>query len=60
MAAHAATNDIPIVVVTGDTRPIDTSAFACVLRKPVTAHALIEAVRNCLREHRIAAPDGGD
>src|SRR5699024_3337495 len=40
---------VPIVVVTGSTEAIDSAQFACVLRKPITATALIEAVENCVR-----------
>jgi two-component system response regulator MprA len=51
IAAHPALRDIPIVVVTGsDTTSLNLDDFACVLTKPVTAEALIRAVRNCLRE----------
>ena len=50
MAAHHAARNIPIVVVTGkDTANLNLEDFACVLTKPVTAEALIRAVRNCLR-----------
>ena len=45
---------VPIVVVTGSTDSVDLAEFACVLRKPITATALIEAVENCLRKR--AAP----
>lgn len=48
IGAHAATQDIPIVVVTGDTRNLDPTEFDCVLRKPITPEALIEAVRQCI------------
>jgi len=51
IAAHPGLRDIPIVVVTGsDTNNLNLDDFACVLTKPVTAEALIRAVRNCLRE----------
>jgi DNA-binding response OmpR family regulator len=50
IAAHHAARNIPIVVVTGsDTANLNLDDFACVLTKPVTAEALIRAVRNCLR-----------
>ena len=50
IAAHHAGRNIPIVVVTGsDTANLNLDDFACVLTKPVTAEALIRAVRNCLR-----------
>ena len=50
LAAHIITENIPIVVVTGDTRDLDPTEFTCVLRKPVTAEALIDAVANCLKK----------
>ena len=50
MTAHHAARNIPIVVVTGnDAGNLNLDDFACVLAKPVTADALIRAVRNCLR-----------
>ena len=50
MTAHHAPRNIPIVVVTGnDAGNLNLDDFACVLTKPVTADALIRAVRNCLR-----------
>ena len=51
VAAHLP--QLPIVVVTGSAEEIDASAFACVLRKPITAVALIEAVEDCVRRHRL-------
>ena len=50
LAAHIITENIPIVVVTGDTRDLDPTEFTCVLRKPVTTEALIDAVANCLKK----------
>src|SRR5258707_752048 len=49
IAAHAETRDIPIVVVTGTMREINPKDFACILRKPITPEALVEAVDRCLR-----------
>jgi len=50
LAAHIATKDIPIVVVTGaDTSDLDPVEFPCLLCKPVTPESLIEAVEACLR-----------
>ena len=50
LRAHADTRHIPIVVVTGeDTSDLNAAELACVLRKPVTGYALVEAVMNCLR-----------
>jgi len=50
VAAHLP--QLPIVVVTGSSEEIDAADFACVLRKPISAMALIEAVENCVRPHR--------
>jgi DNA-binding response OmpR family regulator len=50
LAAHAATRNIPIVVVTGsDTRALDPRGFYCILRKPVTPESLVAVVDDCLR-----------
>ena len=50
LAAHSATRHIPIMVVSGtDTKTLDPAAFVCILRKPVTAERLVEAVDDCLR-----------
>src|SRR5688572_16529808 len=54
LAAHLATKDIPVVVVTGDPDDLDPTEFPCVLRKPVTADSLIEVVENCLGSRRPA------
>ena len=51
IAAHPGLRDIPVVVVTGsDTSNLNHDDFACVLTKPVTAEALIRAIKNCLRD----------
>ena len=50
LRSHADTRDIPIVVVTGDdTGDLNNNELACVLHKPVTAEALVEAVNQCLK-----------
>jgi CheY-like chemotaxis protein len=50
LAAHPATSQIPIVVVTGsDISDLNKNEFACILRKPVHLDALIYAIENCLR-----------
>lgn len=44
------TSHIPIVVVTGgDTGDLNAAEFACILHKPITGAALVEAVARCLR-----------
>jgi CheY-like chemotaxis protein len=51
LASHPQFRTIPIIVVTGqDPGKLDAARFACVLRKPVTAEALVKALQNCLRE----------
>jgi hypothetical protein len=45
IAARAETQHIPIVIVTGNSDPIDAP---CVLRKPVSMDTLVKTVRNCL------------
>ena len=46
------TREIPIVVVTGeDTSDLNEAELACVLHKPVTGAALLEAVERCLKQH---------
>jgi len=43
------TRHIPIVVVSGsDTSDLDPDDFACVLAKPISSDALINAVQKCL------------
>jgi DNA-binding response OmpR family regulator len=49
IAAHAQTRDIPIVIVTGSSSPLDKLDVACVLRKPVAPDQLVWTVRSCLR-----------
>jgi CheY-like chemotaxis protein len=48
IAAHAHTRNIPIVVVTGSDMSLDHLEIPCVLRKPVSPEALIDAVKSCL------------
>jgi two-component system OmpR family response regulator len=51
-AAQGLTEQVPIVVVTGEDGPIDEDEFACVLRKPAPPHEVVEAVRRCLARKR--------
>ncbi len=49
LRANAETRSIPILVITGhETIDIDAAEVACILRKPVTADALLAAVQQCL------------
>src|SRR5687767_15170173 len=48
LAAQATTRDIPVVVVTGSTGPLEGLNVPCVLRKPVTPEQLITAIERCL------------
>ena len=50
LASHPS-RSIPIIVVTGqDTGGLDLTSLACVLRKPVTAEALVRAITDSLHE----------
>jgi two-component system, OmpR family, response regulator MprA len=53
VGSHAETATIPIVVVTGDARELNTSDFACVLQKPIDLDTLVRTVERCLREARL-------
>lgn len=48
IAANAHTRNIRVVIVTGSTINLDDVDVSCVLRKPISADRLIDAVRNCL------------
>ena len=48
IAAHAATRNIPVVIVTGSTEDLSRIDVPCVLRKPVSPEELVQVVRNCL------------
>jgi DNA-binding response OmpR family regulator len=48
IAAQTGTRDIPILIVTGSTLPLDDVKVPCILRKPVLPDELITAVRRCL------------
>ena len=52
LAAHSATRQVPVILVTGHSGDINESDYACVLRKPIRPDQLVEAVENCLRKHR--------
>ena len=50
LASHPRLSSIPVIVVTGrDLTTLDVTAYACVFRKPVSADALVRAVKNCVR-----------
>ena len=49
IASHAETRDIPILVVTGDARGLNSHDFSCIIQKPVDLDALARAVERCLR-----------
>ena len=50
LASHPHLSSIPVIVVTGrDIADVDERLYACVLRKPVNADALIKAVNDCVR-----------
>ena len=50
IGAHVETSSIPIVVVTGDARGLNTYDYACVLQKPIDLDTLVRTVERCLRE----------
>ena len=50
VGSHSETAAIPIVVVTGDARGLNTSDYACVLQKPIDLDTLVRTVERCLRE----------
>ena len=53
IASRAHTRDIPIVVVTGTTEPLDElDPVACVLRKPGLMEDVVHAVNECLALRR--------
>ena len=53
LKAHPETHDIPVIVVSGtDISDLNPNDFACVLKKPISVDALIQAVQDCIRRHR--------
>ena len=55
LRAHTQTVNVPILVITGtEAKTLNPDDFSCVIRKPVTAEELIEAVDRCLRLRREA------
>ena len=48
VASQAQTRHMPIVVITGVTEDLRWLDVKCVLRKPLTPEALVQAVNNCL------------
>jgi DNA-binding response OmpR family regulator len=51
LRARADTSAIPVLVVTGsDTRDLNPANFACILKKPISVDALVEAVGRCIRQ----------
>ena len=53
LKSRAETRDIPVVVVSGtDMDDLDPSEFACLLRKPIAADAVVVAVDRSLRAAR--------
>jgi DNA-binding response OmpR family regulator len=50
LRAHAGTQDIPVIVVTGtDTSDLNPDQFSCILRKPIDPDTLVDAVQKCVR-----------
>jgi len=48
IAAHAHLRNIPVVIVTASTQPLDDLNVPCILRKPISPETLIAVVRKCL------------
>ena len=48
MAAQPDLKTVPVIIVTGEVGNLDSTRFACVLRKPINPSQLIDAVTNCL------------
>jgi DNA-binding response OmpR family regulator len=56
MAAQGLTQAVPVIVVTGESRPLlNDLDYACVLRKPISPEELITSVRSCIAKARIRA-----
>ena len=51
VAAHANTQNIIVVVVTGSPAELDGLAVDCVLRKPVSPDHLVDVVQRCFEAH---------
>jgi CheY-like chemotaxis protein len=56
LAGQAHTRQIPVVVVTGSSEPLDFLDVACILRKPISTDELITAIRRCIASGRGAVP----
>ena len=48
IAAHVLTRQIPVVIITGSSVPLDQTGAACVLRKPISPEQLVATVESCL------------
>jgi two-component system cell cycle response regulator len=48
LASSPGTRSIPIVIVTGASGDLEYLDVPCLLRKPITAEQLLNAVRRCL------------
>ena len=60
LAAHVHTREIPIVVITGSTADLESLQVNCLLRKPVSPRAVVEAVAKCLASGGLSASFGHD
>ena len=53
LKARTETRMIPILVVTGgDATDLDPADFACIIKKPVSIDALLDAIAQCIRQTR--------
>ena len=47
--AHSGTRDLPVIIITGSSLPLEQLSAACVLRKPFAPDDLVRAVAECLK-----------
>ena len=60
LAAQVHTREIPVVIITASTDDLTSLTVNCVLRKPVTPTAVVDAVAKCLGTGGLGASVGGD
>ena len=58
LAAHVHTREIPVVIITASTDDLASLTVNCVLRKPVTPSAVVDAVAKCLGSGGLSASSG--
>jgi CheY-like chemotaxis protein len=60
LAGQVHTREIPVVIVTASNDDLAPLTVNCVLRKPVTPSAVVDAVAKCLGSGGLGASIGGD